>query len=50
VLKKLIPWLIVIFVVYYIATDPDGAAGFLKGALHGLHEAGSSLSRFVDKV
>ena len=50
VLKKVITWAIVIFVVYYLATDPSGAAGFLKNALHGLQDAGNSMSKFVNKL
>jgi len=50
VLRRVILWAIVIFVVYYIATDPNGAAGFLKTAMHGLQDAGNSMSRFVNKL
>jgi len=50
VLKRVITWAIVIFVVYYIATDPNGAAGFLRTAMHGLQDAGNSMSRFVNKL
>ena len=49
-LKRVITWAIVIFVVYYIATDPNGAAGFLRTAMHGLQDAGNSMSRFVNKL
>jgi hypothetical protein len=50
VLRKVITWAIVIFIVYYLATDPTGAAGFLKNALHGLQSAGNSMSKFVNKL
>jgi hypothetical protein len=50
VLRKVIAWAVVIFIVYYLATDPGGAAGFLKNALHGLQSAGNSMSRFVNKL
>jgi hypothetical protein len=50
VLRKVITWAIVIFIVYYLATNPDGAAGFLHHAFDGLKAAGNSLSRFVDKL
>lgn len=49
-LRKVVMWAIVIFIVYYLATDPTGAAGFLKSALHGLQDAGRSLSTFVSKL
>jgi hypothetical protein len=50
VLRKVITWSIVIFVIYYLATDPGGAADFLKNALHGLQSAGNSMSKFVNKL
>jgi len=50
VLRKTIIWAIVIFLVYYLATDPNGAASFLKHAMHGLQDAGNSMSRFVNKL
>jgi hypothetical protein len=50
VLKKVITWAVVIFVIYYLATDPGGAASFLKSALHGLQDAGNSMSKFVNKL
>jgi len=50
VLRKVILWALVIFIVYYLATDPDGAAGFLRTALHGLQDAGNSMSKFVNKL
>jgi hypothetical protein len=50
VLRKAIGWLIVIFLVYYLATNPGGAATFLKQAMHGLQSAGNSMSRFVNKL
>jgi hypothetical protein len=49
-LKKVLTWAIVIFIVYYLATDPSGAAGFLRNALHGLQSAGNSMSKFVNKL
>ena len=49
-LKKVITWAIVIFIVYYLATDPSGAASFLRSALHGLQDAGNSMSKFVNKL
>jgi len=50
VLKKVITWAIVIFIIYYLATDPNGAASFLRSALHGLQDAGNSMSKFVNKL
>jgi hypothetical protein len=50
VLRKVITWAIVIFIVYYLATDPSGAANFLQHAFNGLKSAGNSMSRFVNKL
>jgi hypothetical protein len=50
VLRKVITWAIVIFIVYYLATDPSGAANFLHSAFNGLKSAGNSMSRFVNKL
>jgi hypothetical protein len=50
VLRKVITWAIVIFIVYYLATDPSGAAHFLQHAFNGLKSAGNSMSRFVNKL
>jgi hypothetical protein len=50
VLRKVILWAIVIFIVYYLATDPTGAAHVLQSAFNGLKSAGNSMSRFVNKL
>ena len=49
-LRKVILWAIVIFIVYYLATDPSGAAHVLQSAFNGLKSAGNSMSRFVNKL
>jgi hypothetical protein len=50
VLRKAITWALVIFIVYYLATNPTGAAHFLQHAFNGLKSAGNSMSRFVNKL
>jgi hypothetical protein len=50
VLRKVITWAIVIFIVYYLATNPTGAAHALHAAFNGLKSAGDSMSRFVNKL
>ena len=50
VLRKVITWAIVLFVVYYLATNPTGAAHALHQAFNGLKHAGDSMSRFVNKL
>lgn len=49
-MRKVITWAIVIFIVYYLATNPTGAAHALQHAFNGLKSAGNSMSRFVDKL
>jgi len=49
-LKKVLTWAIVIFVVYYLATQPTGAANIIHHTYNGLHAAGSSLARFVNSL
>ena len=49
-LRKVIAWAIVLFVVYYLATNPTGAAHALHQAFNGLKRAGDSMSRFVNKL
>jgi hypothetical protein len=49
-LRKVITWAIVIFVIYYLATDPTGAAHALQSAFNGLRSAGNSMARFVNQL
>ena len=41
-LKKIITWAIVIFIIFYIATEPSGAAGIVHSIFNGLHSAATS--------
>lgn len=49
-MKKIITWLIVIFVVFYLVTQPTSAGHLISSAVHGLRDAGSSLARFVNSL
>lgn len=49
-LRKVITWGIVIFIVYYLVSDPGGAAGVVHNALNGLRSAGNSLANFVSSL
>jgi len=46
-LRKVITWAIVIFCVYYLVSDPHGAAGVVQSALRGLRGAGDAVGRFA---
>jgi hypothetical protein len=48
--KKIVGWLLVVFVVFYLLTDPNGAAKFLSSVIHDLKSAGTSLSTFVSHL
>lgn len=44
VLKKTIMWLAIIFVVFYLVTEPASAGHLITSAFHGLGHAGASLA------
>jgi hypothetical protein len=48
--RKIVVWALVVFVVFYLLTDPNGAATFVSHVLSGLKSAGHSLSTFVSKL
>jgi hypothetical protein len=50
VLRKVLLWAFVIFIIYYLATNPTGAAHALHAAFNGLKSAGNSMSQFVSKL
>lgn len=45
-LKKVITWGIVIFVIYYLISDPHGAGNVVHSAFAGMKSAGRSLTSF----
>jgi len=49
-MKKVVGWLLVLFLVWYLLTNPDGAAAFGRNVLHGLQSAGQSLAKFVSSL
>jgi hypothetical protein len=49
-LKKIITWAIVLFIIFYVATDPTGAGTLVHNAYDGLHDAASSLVTFVNSL
>jgi len=48
--KKIVMWLLIVFVVWYLLSNPDGAAGFVRHVLDGLKSAGQSLAKFVSSL
>ena len=49
-LKPIITWAIVIFLAYYLVTQPTGAGHFIHSILNGLKNAGSSLATFLNSI
>ena len=49
-LKKVITWLVVAFVVYYVIQAPEQSAEFVKSAGETLGDAASSLADFVGSL
>jgi len=48
--KKVLTWAGVAFVIYYLATNPQGAANVVTGAIDWLKSAGNSLAQFLDHI
>jgi large-conductance mechanosensitive channel len=46
-LKKVLTWLIVAFVVFYVIRSPDDSARIVRNAGHALGDAASSFAAFV---
>ena len=49
-LKKILTWAIVIFIVFYLATQPVGAANAVHNLFDGLKHAGNSLATFFNSL
>jgi hypothetical protein len=49
-LGRIIRWAIVLFIIFYVATEPTGAANVVHSAFNGLHSAATSMARFVNSL
>jgi len=49
-LTSIIGWALVAFAVYFLLTDPAGAASVVHSALDGLQHAGNQLSQFASHL
>jgi large-conductance mechanosensitive channel len=49
-LKKVVTWLIVAFIVFYVIQAPDASAQIVRNAGHALGDAASSLASFVKSL
>jgi len=48
--RKIITWGLVIFVIFYLVTDPTGAATIVHNIFHGLHSLATSMTTFVNSL
>jgi hypothetical protein len=49
-MSKILKWAVVLFIAFYLISNPSGAAGTARHLLSGLHDAASSLSTFVSSL
>jgi hypothetical protein len=49
-LKKVLTWLLVAFVVWYVIQNPEGSAEMVRSAGTALGDAATSLSEFVGSL
>ncbi|WP_346619949.1 hypothetical protein [Blastococcus montanus] len=49
-LKKVLTWVVVAFVVFYVIQEPNASADIVRGAGEALGEAASSLAEFVGSL
>jgi hypothetical protein len=49
-LKKVITWLVVAFLVFYVIQAPESSAEFVRNAGHALGNAATSLATFVGSL
>ena len=49
-LRKLIAWAIVVFVVFYVVTEPTHAAGTVHTVEGWLHSAANAMATFIDSL
>ena len=49
-IKKILTWAVVAFVVFYLATDPQGSANVVTGALNLLQQAADSVVVFFQSL
>jgi large-conductance mechanosensitive channel len=49
-LKKVVTWLVVAFVIFYVIQAPERSAAVVKNAGHAVGDAASSLAAFVGSL
>jgi hypothetical protein len=48
--KRLIAWLLLAFIVFFIVTQPDTSADMVRSAFRGLSNAASAFANFVTQL
>ncbi len=48
--KKVIGWVVVVFLVYYLVTRPTGAAAAMHNLFNMLKSAGGALATFLNSL
>lgn len=49
-MSRLVKWGLIAFIVFYIATNPAGAAGSVHHAYNGIHAFATSLATLVNSL
>jgi hypothetical protein len=49
-LKKVVTWLVVAFVLFYVIQAPEQSAQLVRNAGHALGDAASSIAQFVGSL
>jgi hypothetical protein len=49
-LKKVLTWAVVIFVIFYLVTQPTSSANLLHGWWTDIHSIGTHLATFVSSL
>jgi hypothetical protein len=49
-MQKILIWAILLFIIFYVGTEPDGAAGLVHHMYLGIHNAATSLATFVNSL
>jgi hypothetical protein len=48
--KTIITWGVIIFVAFYLVTQPTSSGHLITSGFNGLRDVGTSLARFVDSL
>jgi hypothetical protein len=49
-MRKLATWALVLFIAFYVTTQPAAAAAAARSALGGVHQAATSFANFLDDL